>query len=98
MQRLTSSLLTPLLALTLFAGVNRLVGAALQTASGCLEVTDQMKVIATTRDIRESQLLASAEAAAAISDDGLRCKTAVDQFQQPDAPGFSIVMLIRLSR
>src|SRR5271167_4407012 len=52
-----------------------------------------MKVIATTRDIRESELLASAETAAAISDDGLRCKTAVDQFQQPDAPGYSIAML-----
>ena len=51
-------------------------------------------MIATTRDIRESELLASAEAAAAISDDGLRCKTAVDQFQQPDAPGYSIAMLI----
>ena len=34
MQRLTSSLLTPLLVLTLFAGVNCLVGSALQTASG----------------------------------------------------------------
>jgi hypothetical protein len=37
-----------------------------------------MKVIATIRDLREHELLASAEAAAAISDDGLRCPTAVD--------------------
>src|SRR5271165_1693004 len=93
MQRLTSSTLTRLLALPLFAGVNRLVGVAFQAANGCLKVAEQMKVIAATRDIRESQLLASAEAAAAISDYGLRCKTAVDQFQQPDAPGFRIAML-----
>ena len=75
MQRLTSSVLTHLLALPLFAGVHRLVSLAFQAADGCLEVTDQMKVIAATRDITESELLASAEAAAAISDYGLRCKT-----------------------
>ena len=92
MQRLTSSVLTHLLALPLFAGVHRLVSLAFQAADGCLEVTDQMKVIAATRDITESELLASAEAAAAISDYGLRCKTAVDQFQQPDAPGLGVAM------
>ena len=92
MQRLTSSVLTHLFALPLFAGVHRLVSLAFQAANGCLEVTDQMKVIAATRDITESELLASPEAAAAISDYGLRCKTAVDQFQQPDAPGLGVAM------
>jgi hypothetical protein len=52
-----------------------------------------MKVIAPTSDLRESQLLAGAEVAATLSDDGFRGQAAVDQLQQSDAPGLGITML-----
>jgi hypothetical protein len=63
-----TSLLTRLLAFPLRAGVDGAVGATFQMLDGGLEIMEQMEVIATARDLGESQLLAGAEATAAIAD------------------------------
>ena len=84
-----------MLSLELNPGVDGFVGPVLQVADQWLDVVQRMKNITAARTPRQSLLVAGAEPQGEIGDGGIRSEAAVDQLQQPDAPGIGVTMLFQ---